>query len=550
MKFKKLTALVAVTAMMATTLFGCGGNTQTQTSEITPTQTETTVTSETTVVEEVKEFSYPMEGNPTVSYWWALSSAVEKTFKSMSETPFNAELTKNTGITIDYVHPASDNVSEARNLMLADQNYPDIMNAKAAEVEQFFADGVIISLNDVIDQYMPNFKAFLEENPDIAKMISSEDGTYYYIPMVMEDESMGNTYGIFARQDWMEELGIAMPETIDQWHDALVKIKDAKGVAPIVSNAKNMLKSGAFLNAYCPDMNGNNYYAVEDGKVYFVPGTDEYKAFLTTMASWYKEGLIDPDIASLNSSTIRAKMANDEAAVSHGFAGSGLQRITNEAIKTNPDYRLTAVPTPAKEAGAEIKYQSANPVVTVANGGTVISTKCENVEAAARLLDYFWSEEGYLLANFGIEGTSYTVVNGEEVYTDWILKNPDGLAVNEAMAHYMIAYETYPGIQALNYLKGYYSATPAAAEAPAIWSSKGEVDQTMKCISHTLEESDELAVLQTELNTYLDECIVKFLLGTMDVETQWEEFTTNLAKYNVDEIVAIKQAAYDRYIAR
>ncbi len=548
MKLKRLTAVIALTAMMATTLFGCGGNNQTQTSESKPAQTESTVTSE-SKTEEVKEFSYPMEGNPTVTIWQFLSVAVRKSFDCMEDTPYAKELMKNTGINVDWIHPSGDNSTEAFNLMLADQDYTDIINVKAAQVEQFHADGVIIPLNDVIDQYMPNFKAYLEANPDIAKLIASEDGTYYFIPMVMEDEAMGNTYGVYARKDWMDELGITMPETLDEWHDALVKFKDAKGVVPICAHPGNFAYAGAFANAYVPDMSGNNFYAVEDGKVYFVPGTDDYRDFLTVMAQWYDEGLIDQDCASLDGTTISAKMAAGDAAVSFGYVGSGLQGISKQALETTPTFELTAVPTAAKEAGAEIKYQSASPRITVAQGGSCISTKCENVEAAARYLDYFWTEEGYLLANFGIEGESYTVVNGEEVYTDKILKNPD-LAVNEAMAHYIVAYERFPGIQALNYLKGYYSAIPAAAAAPEIYASKGEIDQTMRLVSHTLDESDQLAVIQTELNTYVSECIVKFILGTMDIETQWDEFVTNLSKYGVEDAIAIKQAAYERFIAK
>lgn len=552
MKFKKLVAMFAVTAMMATTLFGCGNDAQPSNTSESSKTSETAITSETPtqVVEEV-EFTYPMEGNPKVTEWYALPTAVKTSFTSLGETPYAAELKKLSGIDIEFVHPNIENVTEAFNLMLADGNYPDIIDVKGASVEQYFADGVIIQLNDVIDQYMPNFKAYLEANPEIDKMIKAEDGTYYFIPMVMEDASMGNTYGAYVRQDWLDELGITMPETIEQWHDALVKIKDAKGVAPIVAATNNLLKYGAFLNAYCPDMSSDNFYNLdENGNVIFVPATDEYKEFLTTMAAWYKEGLINQDIASLNSSTIRAKIAADEGAVTLGFIGGSQQRITNEALKTNPNFNLVAVPTAAKEAGAEIKYASANPQVTIANGGKCISTKCENIEATARYLDFFFAEEGITLANFGIEGVSYTMVDGVETYTDWILNNPDGLAVNEAMAHYLTAYQQPVGIQKLNYLIGYYSAIPSAAAAPSVFASKGSVDFTMRSISHTLEESDELSTIQTELNTYVNECIVKFLLGTMDVETQWEEYITNLSKYRLEDALKIKQAAYERYMAR
>jgi len=552
MKFKKLTAMLAVTAVMATTLFGCGNDAQQSNTSETSKTSETTVTSETTApTEEVKEFAYPMEGNPKVSEWYVLPSAVKTSFSGMDETPYADELKKLSGIDIEFVHPNIDNATEAFNLMLADGNYPDIITAKGAVVEQYYADGVIIQLNDVIDQYMPNFKAYLEANPEIDRMIKSDDGIYYFIPMIMEDVSMGNTYGLYVRQDWLDELGIKMPETIDEWHDALVKIKEAKGVAPIVAQTSTFLKYGAFLNAYCPDMASNNFYNLdENDNVIFVPATDEYKEFLTTMAAWYKEGLINADIASLDSTTVRAKIANDEGAVTAGFIGGHQQRITNEAVKTNPDFELVAISTAAKEAGAEIEYASGNPQVTVANGGKCISTKCENIEAAARYIDFFFSEEGITLANFGIEGVSYTVVDGVETYTDWILNNPDGLAVNEAMAHYLTAYSLPVGIQKLNYLTGYYSAVPSAAAAPSVFASKGSVDFTMKSVTHTIEESDELATIQTELNTYVNECSVKFLLGTMDIETQWEEYITNLSKYRLEDALKIKQAAYERYIAK
>ena len=180
-------------------------------------------------------------------------------------------------------------------------------------------------------------------------------------------------------------------------------------------------------------------------------------------------------------------------------------------------------------------------------GGACISTTCKNVEAAARYLDFHWTKEGFLLKNFGIEGTSYTVVDGVETYTDLILKNPDGLTIDEAMAGYME--KNAIGLQAKNYLKGYYSSTPAAAAAPEIWASKGEIDFSMRMISHTTEESDTLA-LYSELTTYVAQSFVQFVIGVMDIETQWDEYMNNLKAFGMEECLKVKQAAYDRYAAK
>jgi len=453
-----------------------------------------------------------------------------------------------TGINIDYVVPSStDAEAVEKGIMLSERNFTDIIGFSATEVVQMNADDVIIALDDVIDQYMPNYKAYLEANPDIEKLIRSDDGHIYYVPMVMEDASMGNTYGVYCRQDWLDEMGVKMPETIDEWYTLLTRIKNEKGVTPIMSTANYLTSYGAFMNAFVPERMGGDYY-VEDGKVVFIPAMDGMREYLTVLNKWFEEGLIHPDAGTnISSSIIRGNMANGNAFLALGNAGSGIQRVTNEAAKSNLTIELTAVATPSAKPGEKPKYQSASPVMAANTGGACISTTCKNVEAAARYLDFHWTEEGFLLKNFGIEGTSYTVVDGVETYTDLILKNPDGLTIDEAMAGYME--KNAIGLQAKNYLKGYYSSTPAAAAAPEIWASKGEIDFSMRMISHTTEESDTLA-LYSELTTYVAQSFVQFVIGVMDIETQWDEYMNNLKAFGMEECLKVKQAAYDRYAAK
>jgi len=179
-----------------------------------------------------------------------------------------------------------------------------------------------------------------------------------------------------------------------------------------------------------------------------------------------------------------------------------------------------------------------------------ISTKCKNVEAAARLLDYYWSEEGYMLNNFGIEGTSYTMVDGKPVYTDLILKNPEGLAVNEAKAPYMINFEGTMGLGSLEGLKGYYSVTPGASDAMEIWGSKGKIDHSIAKINQTIEEAELISIYHEDIVKYMKTCRDQFVLGTMDIETQWEEYIQNLEKLKLARVIELKQAALDRYLAK
>ena len=84
---------------------------------------------------------------------------------------------------------------------------------------------MIIALNDVMDQYCPNLKKYLEENPDIDRMVKTDNGTYFAFPFIRGEERLCFTVGSFLRQDWLDELGLAVPTTIDAWHDVLVAFK-------------------------------------------------------------------------------------------------------------------------------------------------------------------------------------------------------------------------------------------------------------------------------------------------------------------------------------
>ena len=79
--------------------------------------------------------------------------------------------------------------------------------------------------------------------------------------------------------------------------------------------------------------------------------------------------------------------------------------------------------------------------------GVAITTSCKDVETAARLLDYAYSEEGHMLFNFGVEGESYTMVDGYPTYTDKILNNPEGWPLAQSLAAYIRGNYNGPFVQ-------------------------------------------------------------------------------------------------------
>lgn len=548
---KKVTAVLAACATMATVFTGCGDTKQTTTTETqeSTVATESTVTSETEVKE---EFSYPMDGRKvTVTNY--LPGGAKKTVSNMGDTEFTKALEEATGIDVEFTHDTG-NTAEWFSFMIAEGKYTDIIewtwtDDYPGSMKAAYEDGIIIKLNDIIEQYMPNFKAWCEENPELVKYVTDDEGNFYGIPFVKAPNGT-STFGIYARQDWLDELGIKMPTTIDEWHDALIALKEKHGFAPIVTQSNGFLKTGAFLNAYAPQCLSSRYSVnPETGAVEYTQATDGYREYITTLAQWYEEGLIDKDFISYDAATVKAKFLNNQAAVSWGYAGSSIQTTLQEAAELNPDMKLVACPFVSKEEGAEIIYNSCTSRLSAMHA--CITTQCKDIEAAARYLDYYWSEEGILLANFGIEGVSYTMENGVPTYTDEILNNPDGLGVKEAMGKYIRSYAAFAGPEDSNYHRGFYSQTPSAAEAGDIWSSEGSSEYLLpKSFYFSTEEKETLSTIETELNSYADEMIVKFVIGTEDIEAKWDEFVKICNQYGMQDAIGVWSAAYNRLQAK
>lgn len=72
-------------------------------------------------------------------------------------------------------------------------------------------------------------KAYLEANPEIDKSVKTDDGSYYVYPFIRGDKSLTAYQGLYIRQDWLSELGLSMPETIDEWTNVLIAVQRKKG---------------------------------------------------------------------------------------------------------------------------------------------------------------------------------------------------------------------------------------------------------------------------------------------------------------------------------
>ena len=455
-------------------------------------------------------------------------------------------LKEKTGVTLvnDGPTPQASTFDEDYLLMLISGELPDLLwgnwVAYAGGPQQAIDDGYIISLNDYTE-YMPNLMKYLDENPEIKSMVTLDDGTIYCFPFI-RDEGMQTETGAAVRADWLAEQGLEVPTTIEEWHDVLTKLKEAYNLtAPLTFESRWFFMSGEYALSCLSSAYGTNYpFYISDGEVKFGPLEDGYKEFITEMAKWYSEGLIDPDMPTVDKSTVTSKMASGESAITI----NQLSKMTS-CISTNEGtgYDLEPVPSAVLNKGDEPQMSH----YRNSYDGTyslAISTSCENIEAAIRFVDYMYSEEGHMLLNYGTEGVSYELdADGNVSFTDAVLHNDGASAssVRNAYGHYF----NWPVVSE-NYSLQLDDKTREIQEG---WYAHME-DYAYPTVNYTPEEQETLASYWTNIDDYCREMILKFVIGSESMDN-WDGFIEQLkSSYHIDEVLQVKKDAYERYTSK
>ncbi|NQX71751.1 extracellular solute-binding protein [Paenibacillus alba] len=539
---KKMLASTVAVMMMGTTLIACS----------TPTETKTTNT-DTQSSAAAAAVSYPIKTSKTLTYWGEMNGNLTGVKTAHSEVPFFQEWQKKTGVPLKFTAPPTGQVKEALNVMLASGDLPDMIEYNfltdfPGGPEKAIKDGYILKLNDLIDKNAPNLKKYLKEHPEVDKLIKTDNGSYYAFPFIRGDEYLQVFQGPIIRKDWLDELGLPVPETIDEWTAALRAFKEKKGAAAPLSFVSkprffNESYNGAFLGAF--GVNRNFY--IENGDIKFGPAESGFKDYLTLFRQWYQEGLLDKNIATADTKALDGGFASGATGASIGNAGGGIGKWQPLVQGKDPKAQLVAAPYPVLKKGDTPKFgQRAS---AFDSGGMVaISTKAKDPALAVQLLDYGYSDEGHMFFNFGTEGVSYNTENGYPKYTDLLLKNPDKLAPAQAISLYTRGSYNGPFVQDKRYAEQFFTMA-TQREAVNVWKKTDANKYSLPPITPTPEESSEFAKIMTDVNTLVDEMTLKIILGNEKVD-QFDSYVAKMKSLKLDRAIEIQKAANDRFNKR
>ena len=161
-----------------------------------------------------------------------------------------------------------------------------------------------------------------------------------------------------------------------------------------------------------------------------------------------------------------------------------------------------------------------------------------------KYFDFWFTEEGRNLSNFGVEGVHWDMVDGEPTYREEILTN--GRPVNSQM--YEIGAQIFRG-----YWQDYryeIQWTNEIALAGIELYSQGDylVDQFLG-VAFTPEEQNIYDRYWPSIQTYMLERQQAWILGSGDILEDWDDYLATLDRMGMNDVLEVMNSAYARQYA-
>lgn len=580
---KRLSALLLALAMLLT-LAACGSGSSAssgsepsqsvQTEPTAPEQTEApTVSAETPDTDSAEEAS-ATEDVPAVvqspalpysttgeelSMWLPLTPDLANTYSDLNEHIVVQAAEEVTGVHINFTHASFFTANDDFNLMTAAGDYCDLISCAvkyyATGGAGAMEDGVIINLSDLIPEYAPDYNAVI--NSDETHIAQSRSDTGDILALYTWKDEVYNRSGMQTRGDWLDELGLDAPETYEEYESVLQAFQSAYGCTAAMQMYPSCLLTGSML---CGGYGVSGYYTVYDDSgeipnvMFQIDGTahcslleDGYRDYLTMLNRWYTEGLISSDFLSGSCNPNDSNNLGDIYSGNTGIWYSEYQNLADYANSIDDDnVYIAALKDPTIQKGDKTHFGGSIALGSSNGFTTSISTQCENTELATKWCNFWFTEQGFLLATYGIEGESYTLdASGNPVFTELVTNNPNGLSQREAQSMYSLSQFPTLSKKSVDFL----SLNDEQIAAIEVWDSSIDGAYLMPDVSLTPEESAEYASIMSDINTYASTTVDQMVIGEASL-ADWDAFTDTLRGMKIERCLEIYQAALDRYNSR
>ena len=553
LKLNRFLAMI-ITLVMIIGLAGCAPGSDVTDVDVSEEKETGTVREDSTEVSDGVPDYLNKEGFPIVKKPITLTAMV---YRTSAQPPWKdilawQEYEKMTGIKIEWEELTSE-VTEKRNLALASGEYPDLFyRAEVTDIEliKYGVQGVFITLNDLIEEYAPNFKALAEKYPSLLKTARMPDGNIYSFVQFTDSDPVRINPKLYINRTWLDRIGKEMPTTTDELYELFKAFRDEDpnnndkpDEIPWTSQSLGHVQNSLY-GAFGLRNRGSSHPIVdmdeETGKLRFIPIQDEFKEMLQFLNKLYTEKLLDQEIFTMNVAQMVGKASQDLVGA---FCHTNAQQI---GVSNQDDFEGIHV---ALKGPRGHQLWSGKRGHVGGRAAFVITDKCKYPEAAVRWMDYFYSDEGSKLIYLGVEGKSYEkTADGEYNFLSEIVDNiPEGSTFDQVISHYVpYAGGGLPGLQKTEFFKG--GETQPIGLKAGINMASFTPKEVWEKFSYTLDEIDEMGAIESDIIGYVNQMVPQFIQGKISF-SEWDNYVSAITKMNLERYMEIYTKAHERYIA-
>ena len=341
------------------------------------------------------------------------------------DNPVAKAITEATGVTLDVTYPVASqgDAKEDVALMIANDEYPDLVYAKGSATDLYEA-GALIDMTDLIEQYGPNIKKMYGAEMEKLKWSQDDPGIYQLSYSGVNQKTL--TTGGSCQIQWaaLKENNYEYPKTLDEYEKMIKsylaahpKTDDGLDMIGITMSASDwhwMITLGNPAGLIADASPDNGQWIIDDEyNVHYKHVTDEEKEYFKWLCRMYNEGILDPNFATQTDDDYIAKVASGRVVAITDAEWHYSQCEATLVADGKVDQTYVGLPVTLREDQVEkaLLYQG-----TTVGWGIGITKSCEDPVRAIKFLDYLCSDEGQILYHWGIEGENYFLDDDGQPY--------------------------------------------------------------------------------------------------------------------------------------
>ncbi len=437
---------------------------------------------------------------------------------------------------------------------------------------KYAKQGVILNLEEYIDNYMPNLSKVFEQAPEYRTMCTDQDGHIWALPWIEQlgyEKTAIQTVGdmSFINKDWLDFLQLEMPTTVDEFEQVLIAFRDNADALKKEFNIDGeiipmscIMNDGdqdpailinGFGEGYGDPDRGRHIAVTDDKKVICTATTEGFKKGIAWLHKLYEEGLIDTEAFTQEWSTYVAKGKSGRYGVCFSWDVANIASISMDDLIAGNGW----VPLPALQADVKnITPQNGSFTSGFDRGRCVVTAAAKNPALVCAWLDQMYDPMQSPQNNWGTydEDDDFDIFEmstndkGEPMLKHAPLGDASPVEVREAesvngplaiLDSYYNVYVTCPddAQYRLNWIKDIY--TPDM-------NGKYVYPNVFMSTDDTKTISNLQADITTRINTAKSDWVMN---GFTDAD--WDALQSDLKAYQLDQMLEIMQKYLDEYYA-